>query len=377
MRFHRLKFQMFRDTAQLVGKLPDSKVVLGEGQKLFSQHKAVSALMCTRKVDYYTSIPLYIHAASHVGLLLGREDRDEATAATTASIREKSQADRNYYFDVNEWTIVNRVRGVENTFTVHDTEILLDLQLWAEERFLLYVGLHEGLRGQDDIARSLCDASVQQFTNIEEMNNVQGAVSSSSSSSDGRKKGQRFDCICMVVCVQQPCDAASRAVLYVWDGSGPPYSDNGTHLPLRPIHYTPQEFPFLGPQSFRAMTERMHLSMKNSALFSECASVQQKRELESTLQSADEDIPAAATHPPNQVYGQLYRIECQSMAESNYLTEHLSLQAGMWVRLRALSTSNQTGGEGRPIPTVGVIAPETTVAILQPYFKYVFCLRVL
>lgn len=302
---------------------------------------------------------------------------------------------------------------------------LMSLTAWAEGQFLVHVELQRCVHARSQqIARSLFDISCN--------SNTAAADAETEVSKDGA-----FDCVCMLVALQDspvteieqdtnagPGPGCGRRVsLFVYDGTGPDLHESvSVHASaaaalvdrVRDVA-SPSRCPSLGPclgpsPSVSVISapsaalvgplfgvpsvQRVFQGLKNAALFSECTSVLAKHALDSTLESAlAPSLPllssgasdSASAAPVPNLFGQLYRINCDTNSDCDYVTQTLRLQPGMWLRIRGLhacteeakfqssSTKNdnvdRSCGSSNEVPCVGKLCSDTAVGALLPYFR--------
>lgn len=383
MRFHRLKFQYFNNARQLYGRL--TEVNPSNGKMFQGKGNTTSSLVCIRKSNYLTSVPLYFHTRAAIGLVAPSVAVSAATPAAESAVAEPSctntneiqpvsSADIYAYFNLNEWLIHNPQQGLQNTFRLSDMNKLVELNLWAERLFLNMMSLNDGLVLNNSCAESLSDAFMARAQ--------QGA----------HYIDAKFDVICMVACVVPPSqNSGNKVTLYVYDGSAAPTGataaadaaggGNGKFgCSVDQLITSSADNQSLGPRYVANTCKTMYLSMTNAALFSECRTIEDKRIVEASLDSGEHVDPhdmgdtennAESRTIEHKLFGDLYRVVCATTEESDYITRILRLQPGMWIRIRSLHTSPECAPmtANGSLPCVGVLQKDSGVGILQPFYQ--------
>lgn len=415
VRLHSVAFKYFNGARQLTGALY-SNPKKGHG---------VSVLQCFRKTKDLTGIPLYCGHDGGDDINQGRREPLEVSDAQNneqdfisypvdgnVNVTNNANADEcgreegatnatsdaeaitinkrgeYYYFDPKEWSIVNKNTHQLNSFTVDDKKTLLQLSLWSQVLLMKHLNLHDGISQQEGIASTLYEAFKWEFTSIEGLN---GSNTISNTTTPSLPiKIPKYDCICMVGYIRNATtvDGTNKQTcLYIYDGTGLDVHDHMNEACYQSAHILtlPKgDEEFIGPKTFQRVINRLYLSMKNAALYSECHTLEDRIHLEAYLEQGismydyEQDYESSNGDPLSKrqaqkaqvMYGHLYSIACYGEEERNYL-DKLNLQPGTWLRIRNLHTSTAptTTVGADEVTCIGIIKEDTSIGIIEPFFQ--------
>ena len=134
---------------------------------------------------------------------------------------------RYYYYDPDEWCIVNNNKTQTNAFTTSDKKCLLQYSLWSQALFMNHMNLHDCISQQEGIAGTLYEAFKWEFVKYEGLNNTHNGNNTNNGNTNQQPylttKIPKYDCICMVGYVLNATSTGAsnkQTCLYVYDGTG-------------------------------------------------------------------------------------------------------------------------------------------------------------